>query len=78
MLFGEFGAAGLILQGHLAFAAFPGVELMAVEQLHRLLVAAGLVEQGDEFEQKVVATSYEADVLAEHFEAFGVGTLHLL
>ena len=54
-MLGEFHTASLVLCGHLAFAALPGMELVGIEFLHGFLVATQLVEQGNLFQHEVVA-----------------------
>ena len=72
---GQLYAADLILRGHLAFAALPGMEDVGIELLHGILVAAHLVEQGDFLEHEVVAALDELRVLLEEDQPFGVRTV---
>lgn len=71
-------AAELVLRRHLAFAALPRVEDVAVEQRLGLLVAASLVEQGYLFEQQVVPLVYQRLVFLQVGKPLGVRTLHAL
>ena len=67
--------ADLILRRHFSFASFPGVELVGVELVHGLFVAADLIEQGNLFEHEVVAALDEGGVLLQEGQALGVGAL---
>jgi len=48
------------------------VEDVAVEQCHGLIVASEVVEQGDLFEQEVIALGNECGVLLQVGEALGM------
>ena len=74
----QFDAAQLVLSAHFAFAAFPRMEDVLVEQGLGFFVAAELVEQGDVFEDEVVALCHEVGQGDIVLEAFFGGTVEFL
>ena len=74
-LLSEFYTTYLILCGHLTFSTLPWVELVAVEQLHSFFEAPYLIEQGNFFEQEVVALSDEFRIQLQECKTLVVWSL---
>ena len=77
-LFRKLYTTNLVLCRHLAFATFPGMELVGVELSLCLFVTSQLVEQGNLFEHEVVALGNQFRILLQEVETLLMGLVQTL